>query len=187
MSDDFEGAFPARPEDLEALARAQAAAADADVNPRPPMLTGPKRQHFLRASLCMASPLTVLSRYSPGEERDSIPAAGELQVARGIKSTGQITGVSAVASLYQWTASQVALSSSSKTGCLIQGSPRSESQAILKPKVFKSATNKLRLLLSLSLTTPTGGPREASCASAKRNLLEGHPIRNTYLNAIIKL
>lgn len=38
---------PATPEDLAALARAEAAAADAEANQRPPMLSGPKRQHFL--------------------------------------------------------------------------------------------------------------------------------------------
>src|SRR2546423_12733762 len=47
MTDDFEMARPARPEDLEALVRAEAAAAEAEATPRPPMLTGPKRQHFL--------------------------------------------------------------------------------------------------------------------------------------------
>lgn len=47
MPDDIETAQPTRPEDLEALARAQAAAAEAEANPRPPMLTGPKRQHIL--------------------------------------------------------------------------------------------------------------------------------------------
>lgn len=34
-------------EDMEALVRAQAAAVEAEANPRPPLLTGPKRQHFL--------------------------------------------------------------------------------------------------------------------------------------------
>jgi len=43
MPDDFEAAQPARTEDLDALARAQAAAAEV----QPPMLTGPKRQHIL--------------------------------------------------------------------------------------------------------------------------------------------
>jgi len=38
---------PATPEDLAALAQAEAAAADAEANQRPPMLSGPKRQHFL--------------------------------------------------------------------------------------------------------------------------------------------
>lgn len=47
MSDDFEVARPARPEDLEAVVGAQAAAADAGANPRAAILTGPKRQHFL--------------------------------------------------------------------------------------------------------------------------------------------
>jgi hypothetical protein len=47
MTNDFEDPLPVRPEDHEALARAQSAAVDAEANPRPPMLTGPKRQHFL--------------------------------------------------------------------------------------------------------------------------------------------
>lgn len=38
---------PATPEDLAALARAEAVAAKAETNPRAPMLSGPKRQHFL--------------------------------------------------------------------------------------------------------------------------------------------
>jgi hypothetical protein len=44
MTDDFE---MTRLENMEALARAQAAALDAEANFRAPMLTGPKRQHFL--------------------------------------------------------------------------------------------------------------------------------------------
>lgn len=47
MTDDFEMAEPARREDSAALARAEAAAANSEANPRLPMLCGPKRQHFL--------------------------------------------------------------------------------------------------------------------------------------------
>lgn len=47
MTDDFEGLLPARSEGLDWLPSAQAVAADAKANSRPPMLTGPKRQHFL--------------------------------------------------------------------------------------------------------------------------------------------
>ena len=46
MNESTKSAF-ATPEDLAALARAEAASAEAAANPRPPILTGPKRQHFL--------------------------------------------------------------------------------------------------------------------------------------------
>lgn len=47
MTDEFEGSLPTPREDIKALTDAQAANPGVEANTRPPMLTGPKRQHFL--------------------------------------------------------------------------------------------------------------------------------------------